>query len=306
LEAKPLVSVCMITYNHEMFIREAIEGVLMQEVEFEVEFIIADDSSPDFTEEIVKDLIKNHPKGHWIKYSKHPKNKGMMGNFIWALAQCAGKYIALCEGDDYWIDPLKLEKQVNFLEKNIEYIGTYHDCKILNEEGKLVDDFITKKNFHSDRSGLFDIAVYGNFIHTPSFVFKNQYKILPNYFAGLEVGDFFLYLYLAQFGDFKSLRFSGAVYRYGVGIFSGSSGEIMRKKFKKSILLASIYQPVIVKNILRLRFHQDKLYRTDKKVYSPVNFKNLSSLIGHINFINFLKGVIKLIIGTEKRRVFGS
>lgn len=108
----------MITYMHEAYIAQAIEGVLMQEVDFPVEFIIADDCSPDQTSQIVKTYIETHPKGHWIKYTRHERNKGMMPNFIWALAQAKGKYIALCEGDDYWNDSGKLRKQLDYLRVN--------------------------------------------------------------------------------------------------------------------------------------------------------------------------------------------
>ena len=108
---KHKVSVVMITYGHEKFIREAIEGVLMQECDFEVELILANDCSPDQTDSVIQDIIKNHPKGCWIKYIRQENNIGMMPNFIFALKQCKGKYIALCEGDDYWTDPLKLQKQ---------------------------------------------------------------------------------------------------------------------------------------------------------------------------------------------------
>ena len=101
----PKVSVCMITYGHEKFIEKAINGVLMQECNFEIELILANDCSPDSTNEKVKHCIDSHPRGHWIKNTMHPKNLGMMPNFIWALQECNGKYIALCEGDDYWTDP---------------------------------------------------------------------------------------------------------------------------------------------------------------------------------------------------------
>ena len=108
---KIMVSVIMITYKHESYIAEAIEGVLKQECDFELELIIADDCSPDSTEQIVKEIINNHPNGHWIRYTKHQTNLGMINNFIWSVKQSNGKYLALCEGDDYWTDPLKLQKQ---------------------------------------------------------------------------------------------------------------------------------------------------------------------------------------------------
>lgn len=134
IDSKIMLSVVMITYNHEEYIKEAIESVLMQECDYEVELIIADDKSPDNTESVVLDIIKNHKNGHWIKYTKHKTNKGMMPNFVWALEQCKGKCVALCEGDDYWIDPLKLQKQVEFLEENEGYSTSAHDVKIIYDK----------------------------------------------------------------------------------------------------------------------------------------------------------------------------
>lgn len=113
-----VVSVIMITYNHEAFIAEAIEGVLMQEVDFPVELIIADDCSPDNTNLIVENFLQNHPNGHWIKYTKHKSNKGPNENFLWAVNQTKGEFIALCEGDDYWTDRQKITKQLDFMDSN--------------------------------------------------------------------------------------------------------------------------------------------------------------------------------------------
>jgi glycosyltransferase involved in cell wall biosynthesis len=122
----------MITYNHEHFIQEAIEGILMQKCDFDIELIIADDCSPDNTQSVVESF-KAHPKYNWIKYIRHQTNKGMMSNFIWALSQTKAKYIALCEGDDYWTDPHKLQKQVDFLEENPEYGLVYGKAKLFDQ-----------------------------------------------------------------------------------------------------------------------------------------------------------------------------
>ena len=115
----------MVTYNHEKFISEAIEGVLIQQTNFSFELIIANDASTDGSDKIINEFIANHPKGNLIKYFKHEKNVGMMQNFTFALGHCKGKYIALCEGDDYWTDPLKLQKQVDFLEANEDYCDLF-------------------------------------------------------------------------------------------------------------------------------------------------------------------------------------
>lgn len=111
----------MITYSHEKYIEEAINGVLIQKFGGDIELIIANDNSPDHTDEIIQQILKNSsiPENIQIKYTKHPKNIGMMPNFIWALKEAKGKYVAICEGDDYWIDPQKLQKQVDFLEENL-------------------------------------------------------------------------------------------------------------------------------------------------------------------------------------------
>lgn len=171
-DTKPTVSVVMITYNHEAFIAEAIEGVLMQDADFPIEFIIADDCSPDRTNEIVQNYISNHPNGKWITYTRHPNNKGMMPNFIWALEQAKGKYIALCEGDDYWTDPLKLQKQVDFLEGNEDVILHCTNSKKFDEELKV----FTGNSITSDSMffGIDTILQPDNIVVTATAMFKNN------------------------------------------------------------------------------------------------------------------------------------
>ena len=116
---KPLVSVCMITYNHEAYIAEAIEGVLMQKTTFPVELIISDDCSRDNTREVVEKYALQYP--NLIIADLPAQNRGMMANVQHNLSLARGKYIAFCEGDDYWVDPLKLQKQANFMEENPDY-----------------------------------------------------------------------------------------------------------------------------------------------------------------------------------------
>ncbi|MGV8995182.1 MAG: glycosyltransferase family 2 protein [Flavobacterium sp.] len=220
-EDKPKVSVCMITYGHEKYIREAIEGVLMQECDFEVELIVANDCSPDGTDQIIRELMENHHRGSWIRYHNHPQNLGMMPNFIFALKECRGQYIALCEGDDYWTDSQKLMKQVEFLDNNKDYVLSFHPIQIIKVDGEFVDDFITKvpENYES----LHTLAQKGNYIHTPSVVYRNIIQDYPFEFQLSPVGDYFLYIMLAANGNLKCLEDKMAVYRFGVGIHSGSS-----------------------------------------------------------------------------------
>lgn len=131
-----MVSVCMITYNHENFVSQAIESVLMQRTNFVFELVIGDDCSTDRTREIVNEYYKKYPK--IIKLRLPEKNLGMQLNFIENLNACNGKYIALCEGDDYWTDPYKLQKQVDFLEANPEYGLVHTGANVVNIENEII------------------------------------------------------------------------------------------------------------------------------------------------------------------------
>lgn len=125
------VSVIMLTYNHEKYIAKAIEGVLMQQTDFPVELIVANDCSTDGTEEIVERYRQKKPgivKGYYNK-----KNLGPRYNFIKAFSYADGDYIAMCEGDDYWTDSSKLQKQVDFLQNNSDYILAFHEIKLIDE-----------------------------------------------------------------------------------------------------------------------------------------------------------------------------
>ena len=133
---EPLVSVCVITYNHGKYIRQCLDGILMQEVNFPYEVLIHDDASPDDTADIILEYEAKYPDV--IKPICRTVNQYSQGidvsRFNFERAQ--GKYIAQCEGDDYWTDPRKLQMQVDFLEKNQKYIGVAHDSKIIDNDSQ--------------------------------------------------------------------------------------------------------------------------------------------------------------------------
>ncbi len=243
------VSVIMITYGHEKYIRQAVEGVLMQKCNFKVELIIANDSSPDGTDSIIKDILKNHPNSDWIHYINREKNIGGQANFEEGFKKCQGKYIAHCEGDDYWTDADKLQKQVDFLEKNPDYVLTFHKVKILKPNGKLVDDFISKvpQNYETIET----LARLGNYIHTPSVLYRNVVEELPFEMQISPIGDYFLYMILAEHGKLKFFEEEMAVYRYGVGIHSTQNQIKMAKSnFKLFTLLLSYFKNPSINQIL--------------------------------------------------------
>ena len=217
------VSVVMVTYGHEQFIKQSIEGVLMQDCDFDIELILANDCSPDLTDEVVRGILENHPKSNWIKYTKHPKNIGMISNFMWAASQATAKYIALCDGDDYWTDPLKLQKQVDFLEANEDYAICFHDVLEFHQNTSFFkDDYMSMHNKETHFDSL-KIA-RGNFIHTPSVVLRNDFEI-PNWFLEVVLGDWSLYLLQLKGRKIKRFKEKMAVYRvHDQGVWTKKEG----------------------------------------------------------------------------------
>lgn len=126
-----MVSVIMLTYNHESFISQAIEGVLMQQTSFPVKLYIADDASTDMTSSICKEFAEKYPDR--IIHILNKQNIGSRQNYINAFKTCHDKYIAHCEGDDYWTDAYKLQKQVDFLEANPNYSICWTKYKTLDD-----------------------------------------------------------------------------------------------------------------------------------------------------------------------------
>ncbi|MEJ7556723.1 MAG: glycosyltransferase [Pedobacter sp.] len=222
--SKVIVSTIMITYGHETFLKQAIESVLEQECSFDMELIVADDNSPDNTQNIVSQIIKEHPNGSCITYLKRHKNIGMMPNFMDAIKYAKGSYIALCEGDDYWTDRLKLQKQVDFMHDNPEYSACFHSVDVIYQDG--IEPFLPDINELTPLvTTIFDI-LKGNFIHTVSVLFRNSYSY-PDWMLRSYPGDWPLHVLNATHGKFRFIKDSMACYRvhYG-GVHSTTKGNV--------------------------------------------------------------------------------
>lgn len=213
---EPLVSVVMITYGHEKYIQQAIESVLEQQCNFGFELIIANDCSPDNTNKVVEEILKNHPKSNLIRYHNHIKNLGMMPNFIWTLQQVKGTYIAICEGDDYWNDSLKLQKQVDYLHENTDCSLCFHPSFHLNDTNH-EHRFIHKPlNIPIDQKFVMKDAILGggSFITTNSMFFHYKHITdLPTWFLKAPIGDLPLLLLLASKGKIGYLNDVMSTYR---------------------------------------------------------------------------------------------
>ena len=211
----PLVSVQCITYNHENYIAQALDGFLMQKTNFPFEVIVHDDASPDRTAGIVREYEKKYPaiiKAIYQTENQYSKRDGTIERIM--NEACKGKYIAFCEGDDYWIDENKLQMQVDFLEENPEYGMCYTKAKEYIQSNHKFN----KRVIGSCFDGFEDLLKNGNRIPTLTSVYrkdlldKYQKDIQPSDKSWL-MGDYPMWLYFSHESKVKFIDEATAVYR---------------------------------------------------------------------------------------------
>lgn len=211
----PKLSICMITYKHEQYIAQAIESVLSQKTIFPIELVIGEDCSPDGTRQVIERYAAQHPDV--IRPFYRSENMGIKPNLVDLLSRCQGEYIALLEGDDYWIDPYKLQKQVDFLDANPEYVIVGTNALVIRE-----DEFFLKASLLYDTAESFDFdAAYlmeKNPYSTLTVCFRNHLvnEFPEIYYSGIG-GDRRLYLLLAQHGKCRYINDVVGVYRIHAG-----------------------------------------------------------------------------------------
>ena len=173
----PLVSICCQTYNHKDYIAQAIDSFLMQKTTFAFEILLRDDASNDGTREIVSYYSDKYPDIIIpLIYYENQYQKGIKP-FSDNVKRARGKYIAICEGDDYWTDPLKLQKQVDFFEGNEGFGLVYTDFKVINQDGEIINNYpllsSLRKNY-SYGSVFFTLLSNGNFVPTLTVLFRKS------------------------------------------------------------------------------------------------------------------------------------
>jgi glycosyltransferase involved in cell wall biosynthesis len=213
------VSVCVPTYNHESFIAQMLEGALQQKTNFPFEIVVGDDGSTDGAPAIIQEYASKHPDK--IRAYLHPHNLGPQhprefagrNNVLSLLKACRGEYVALCEGDDYWTDPYKLQKQVEFMSHHPDFAICHHNVRVMYEDGSPEHLFNTpcQKEF----SSIQDILEDRWFMATASILYRNIF--LQQDFAGWHAkaaaGDWALVLQLAASGAIGYLPDVMGVYR---------------------------------------------------------------------------------------------
>lgn len=274
---KPIVSVCVQTYNHEKYIKECLDGILMQQTSFPYEIILGEDESDDSTREICTEYANEFPdkiklflrtRKDVIYINGNPTGRY---NFIENLKACTGKYIALCEGDDYWTDPLKLQKQVDFLEANCDYffVSSNSETKMNNNsvitsvEGELgLEDFITGNKLGRQ---------------TAAFLFRNtELNEFLEYLKQYDwpFADLALIMWCLKHGRGMVLEDSMVFYRkHDLGLWSSANEEERAKNFISfySMVLKSGINPAYTVDhfIKSVEWTLNSAFNNNKKVNSP-------------------------------------
>jgi len=211
------VSVSIVTYNHEKYIARAIDSALMQQTDFDFEILIGEDDSSDRTRSIVQHYAGRYPEK--IRLFLHDRTDVLYihgrptgrRNLLNNLRQARGKYVALLEGDDYWTDPGKLQKQVDFMEAHADFSICFHNMQVVYADAQKASH---PSNVNQKETATIQDLFAENFIYTASCLFRNGLiKDFPNWFLTVMPGDFPLFILLAQHGPMHYLDEIMGVYR---------------------------------------------------------------------------------------------
>nr|WP_321228535.1 glycosyltransferase [uncultured Psychroserpens sp.] len=236
------LSVRLQCYNQASYLEETLKSVISQKTDFSFEVVIGDDFSTDNSLEVIRNTIEtnNNEKIKFIlldrvkddNYKLKRIKLGRLYNFTDILSKCKGKYIALLDGDDYWTDPLKLQKQVDCLEKNNNVNICFHRAQILRSNEFSLHN--VPEPFHEDAFDYIELIKHYNFIATASVLIrKPEIFNFPDWFYNLPFGDMGLYKMISQDKKIQCLDKMMCVYRvHDEGIYSGLSEFKMQQNYQ--------------------------------------------------------------------------
>lgn len=282
----PLIHTRTMTYMHENFIRECIEGILMQKTTFPVKVLIHDDASTDKTAEIVKEYVKKHPQ--LIKACYQKNNSASNQNRLQMRAEFTswriGKYEAICEGDDYWTDPLKLQKQVDFLEKNDEYVLTCHRYSKFDYENNQWFSDDQDKLFANSKDGFSFTYPFKRWItKTLTLVYRRSALSNISNYKGKTRDTVFVY-FIMQNGKGYCFSDNMGVYRlHNGGVVSKQS--ISKKVFDSYFIIKDLYYHE--KNRVTRRMYFSKYFSIFITSKGTILFKEKFELIKFLSLLYY-------------------
>lgn len=258
----PLVSVFCPTFNHENYIRECLNGIVMQKTAFQIEVIVQDDASTDKTLEIIEKYAKTHLFINSVTHAENYFSKGRSIN-EYLFQNAKGKYIAICEGDDYWTDPLKLQKQVDFMEANPEFSCCFHDTYL-----KRGEEITTWRIYDKEEFTILDTFSNIALFHTSSILFKREALYLPAWFPKIVSGDMAIQSIVASKGKLKRIPEFMSVYRKHRGSIT-ETDKVIRNYHKNRIELMNFLNKEFknkykkeIKSVISFHKHQIKRERS--------------------------------------------
>ena len=226
INTEPLVSVCTITYQHVKYIKDTLDGIIAQKTDFTFELCLGEDGSTDGTREICENYARKYPEiiRLFIRDRNCPERRHYKQptayNGLKTLEACRGKYIALCEGDDYWTDPFKLQKQVDYLEANPDCSFCFTDCQI--ERKKRLQEIHPNINKKIKLDGIEFADQSGSIAQTCTWLVKREcLQNLPKWVTRSYTGDWCMQVYFSKFGKGGYIPKKTAVYRiHDKGVWS--------------------------------------------------------------------------------------
>lgn len=279
-----IVSIVCVTYKHDKFLKQAIESFLSQKTKFNFEIIIAEDCSPDNSKKIIEEYRKNNFDKIRPLYQK--KHKGMMKNYIEALEMVRGEYVAICDGDDYWTDPNKLQKQYDFLSKNKDFNVCSHYTKMFFEDKSQPDILTSPYDYVSEKTKkrgylLFEDLFPVNGLSSSSVMYRWKINKVPKWLYRCSGGDLFLHLVHSDLGKIGVIKKSMSVYRrHSGGVFwKNDTLSHQLKNYKKYLFL--------LKNVdkyLNYR-HHDVILKTINNVIKEYSFVKINKTLPYKIFI---------------------
>jgi len=300
----PKVSVLMLTYNHELFIAQAIESALIQETDFTFEIVIGEDCSTDKTREIVSDFQTRHPDK--IRLLPSDRNLGMHRNYFRTLQACAGEYVAVLEGDDFWTSPGKLQKQADFLDSHGDYVICFHNSTVFRD-GEQASWRLCPDD-QKETSTLEDLLI-GNFIPTCTTMFRNeQIGEIPEWLYSLNVLDWPLHILRAKHGHIGYIKETMAAYRmHSGGAFSGFNPvklQLSRLQVYESLLgrLSNRHEKLIRSGIFRTWYALAVAYAKDNDAENADRYTQMC--LRQRPFGSHLAKKLKLVLRWKTPRLF--
>lgn len=277
-----MVSISCLSYNQAPYIRQCLDSFLMQQTDFPFEILIHDDASTDGTIAIIEEYASKYPdKIFPIIQTENQFSKGVRGIMAkYNFPRAKGKYIALCEGDDYWTDPQKLQKQVDFLEGNPNFSLCFHDARDIFQDGS-----VAEKTYCSPlKKQVFTTQDIVGFINIPtvSVMFRNSLATYKESCLLTPIGDWPLYMLLSKFGNFYFIKEEMGMYRkHSAGINSLRPKTTQNLNKLKAIEVVEESEEfrnnkqvkaLLIDEKLRLIYYQSLLYIRNKEFIKSLNF----------------------------------